>query len=188
MEEITDVQPSLVMLIVDMHPVLWSLRQQYGTQEFLKLDDVAQICVIFLNTVKLMHRQNEVCVLFSHPDGSELIYPPATTKAASAHESLPNVVTQAFRVRIDNMLASPSDASAAQNTPDPYGLSQALSRALCGSHICVYVYIYFYIICDNLPVTRIDQPISHQSKDVRQPSTTEPYLYRAADERPLVFI
>ena len=145
MEEITDAQPSLVMLIVDMHPVLWSLRQQYGTQEFLKLDEVAQICFIFLNTVKLMHRQNEVCVLFSHPEGSELIYPPATTKATSAHESLPNVVMQAFRVRIDDMLASPSDASSAQNTPDPYGLSQALSRALCGSHIYVYAYIYFYI-------------------------------------------
>jgi hypothetical protein len=132
MEEIADAQPSLVVLIVDMHPVLWSLRQQYGSQEFLKLDDVAQICLVFLNTVKLMHRQNEVCLLFSHPEGSELIYPPPPTKGISAHEPLPSVITQAFRVRIGDMLASPSDASAANTSPDPHGLSQALSRALCG--------------------------------------------------------
>ena len=63
-ESMLDVHASCVVVVVDVHTTLWSLRQQFGTQEFLKLEDVSSLVSVYCNTISLMHRKNKVYVIF----------------------------------------------------------------------------------------------------------------------------
>lgn len=72
-DNMIDVHASCVVVVVDVHVVLWSLRENFGTKNFLKLEDVSSLVSVYCNTVALMHRRNKVYVIFhSHNVGTYL--------------------------------------------------------------------------------------------------------------------
>ena len=68
--DMIDVHPSCVVVVVDVHTALWSLRQQFGTEEFLKLEEVSSLVTVYCNTIALMHRRNSIFVIF-HNSGTK---------------------------------------------------------------------------------------------------------------------
>ena len=63
-DHMIDAHASCVVVVVDVHTALWSLRESFGTTNFLKLEDMLSLVSVYCNAVALMHRRNEVYVIF----------------------------------------------------------------------------------------------------------------------------
>ena len=63
-DHMIDAHASCVVVVVDVHTALWSLRESFGTTNFLKLEDMLSLVSVYCNTVAIMHRRNKVYVIF----------------------------------------------------------------------------------------------------------------------------
>lgn len=70
-----DSDPSILALIVDANPLAWKLRQQFGTENMIDINDLIAHLIVFCHSYTLMHRSNRIIVIANHPAESKVIYP-----------------------------------------------------------------------------------------------------------------
>jgi transcription initiation factor TFIIH subunit 3 len=135
MAQFNDLDASIYVVIVDVHPELWRLRSAVGGETLSRFEDVVRSAIVFTNAYLLMHRENKVCVIANHPGGSEVVYPSggvvgADTMVPASHVLCGLITDELVRIRNKKIPESESESDMKKESLSP-GLPQALSMALC---------------------------------------------------------
>lgn len=137
-----DLNPSLLVLIIDCSPMLWRQRNENSNavipQTLIDFETTIKSIIFYLNSYALMHRENRLVVIATHPDKSTVIYPRRNKINNNCNNeednfipilhSLPSIISNAL-VNIANTKVEIIDKftkSLSNST-----LSQALSTSLC---------------------------------------------------------
>jgi transcription initiation factor TFIIH subunit 3 len=74
-----DLNPSLLVLIIDCSPMLWRQRNPTSNtvipQTLIDFETAIKSIIFYLNSYALMHRENRLVVIATHPDKNTVIYP-----------------------------------------------------------------------------------------------------------------
>ena len=145
-----DVNPALLTIIVDVDFSSWHERRENCRENCILYQELVSALVAFCNTYVLMHRQNRLCILASHPGqaGCTQIYPRRELGNSVSGADivcddfvplghlLPSILASGFLDSfllngIENGNVSDNDNAA---TGAGSSLSKALSKALCVTH------------------------------------------------------
>ena len=148
MDEIDDIRPSFLALIVETHPGSWKHRSQYGTDNMIEANELIAQITFFCHSYALMHRSNRILVIANHPNDSVALYPRRNPHSTTDDDFIPvchtlqSAVSAGLRKYMSeeevveengNGSSSSSKRKAAAMETDS-SLSQALSMALCVIH------------------------------------------------------
>jgi transcription initiation factor TFIIH subunit 3 len=146
---IDDVNPSLLVIVVDADFDSWKSREASCFETQLKYHEMVASLVIFCNAYVLMHRQNRLCILASSPSGCIQIYPrrslvnygqegntpPGEDDFVPLGHVLSTIITEGLlRPSIVENISALISPAMEKGVSSSSSLSRAFSKALCIIH------------------------------------------------------
>jgi len=116
-----EAKASLVTVVIDADEVAWEEASASTPEDPLLLSNVLSNCVIFMNAIRAMSRDNEVALLASLPNG--------TAEWWADRQQGPRIA-ECVQTGLKRMIR----AQKSWNGPSVPGLAVALSQALCRSN------------------------------------------------------